>query len=207
MAGFALLPAAITMVAGPQIISAVVLATSRQAKRCSMAFLVGVSVAVVIGTIASLWLVRVLQGAASRTAGSSAETWLSYVFAGLLALVALRSFCGRKSAEPPKWLTGLQSAEPRGALRLGFLLFLFMPTDVAMMLSVAAYLTKNDLALWHSAPFFLLTMLLISLPLLTYLVLGNRAEQALPRVRDWMNTYSWAINIAICGYFIYSILS
>lgn len=207
MEGFALMPAAITMVAGPQIISAVVLATSTQAKRNSLAFLSGALAAVLLGTAMWLVIISLLSGGSRQPGESASPTSLDYVLAALLAYVAVRAFLGRKSAEPPKWMSGLQQAEPKAAVKLGLLLFFLMPTDVAMMVSVARYLTKNDLPYWYSLPFLMLTMTLISLPFLTYLVLGSRAERSLPKVRDWMSEYSWAINIGICVYFIYSLLA
>jgi len=47
----AILPLAIVMVAGPQIVSAIVLATSQDARRNSFAFLADVALAITIKTI------------------------------------------------------------------------------------------------------------------------------------------------------------
>jgi threonine/homoserine/homoserine lactone efflux protein len=204
--GFAVLPAAITMVAGPQIISAVVLATSGDPRRNSLAFLVGVASAVVFGTLVALGLVETLDLAARQAGGPGSERWIRYLLAGLLVVLAVRAFDTRRTAQTPRWLTGLQTAQPHTALRLGFLLFLAMPTDVVMMLSAAGYLAKNDLGVLHSLPFILATLLLASLPFLAYLLLGKRAETVLPAVRDWMTRDAWAINIAVYLYFIYSLL-
>jgi small neutral amino acid transporter SnatA (MarC family) len=44
-----ILPMAVVMVAGPQIVSPIFLATSEQARRSSIAYVIGVAFAVVIG--------------------------------------------------------------------------------------------------------------------------------------------------------------
>ena len=50
----AILPLAIVMVAGPQIISAILLATSRDARRNSLAFVAGVALAITLGTLVAV---------------------------------------------------------------------------------------------------------------------------------------------------------
>jgi small neutral amino acid transporter SnatA (MarC family) len=47
----AILPLAIVMIAGPQIISAILIATSQDARRNSLAFLAGVALAITAGTM------------------------------------------------------------------------------------------------------------------------------------------------------------
>jgi hypothetical protein len=48
-----------------------------------------------------------------------------------------------------------------------------------------ASLTRHGRPWWHSMPLVLVTLLLVSLPLID-LLLGKRAEHLLPKVRDWM---------------------
>jgi hypothetical protein len=55
-------------------------------------------------------------------------------------------------------------------------------------------------------PFIGLTILIAALPLLSYPLFHRRAITAMPRVRDWMNTNSWLVNIIVCGIFIILIL-
>ncbi|MFF4229028.1 GAP family protein [Streptomyces sp. NPDC001820] len=54
---------------------------------------------------------------------------------------------------------------------------------------------------------FGLTVLIAALPLLGRLLFGRRAERAMPKVREWMNSHSWLISIIACGIFIVLILS
>jgi threonine/homoserine/homoserine lactone efflux protein len=111
-------------------------------------------------------------------------------------------FLRRKESEPPKWMGRLQSANSRFAFKLGFLLFLAMPTDVATVITVGSYMAQHNSEWWRAVPFIALTVLLIATPLVMLLVLGSRAEALLPKMRDWMNGNSWAINEAVLVFFL-----
>jgi hypothetical protein len=53
----------------------------------------------------------------------------------------------------------------------------------------------------HSLPFVLVTLLLVSLPLIDLLLLGKRGED-LPKVRDWMTSDSWVISEIVIAFFL-----
>jgi small neutral amino acid transporter SnatA (MarC family) len=53
------------MIAGPQLISAILLATGHDARRNSLAFLAGAALAVTAGTMAAYWVTDLLERAAS----------------------------------------------------------------------------------------------------------------------------------------------
>lgn len=114
----------------------------------------------------------------------------------------VRVFVRRKESEPPKWMGRLQAATPRFAITLGFLLFIAMPTDVITMLAVGSSVAQNGEPWWHILPFVFLTTFLVAIPLLALLVLGRRAEAALPEIRAWMNDHSWVINEAVILFFL-----
>jgi Sap, sulfolipid-1-addressing protein len=58
-----------------------------------------------------------------------------------------------------------------------------------------------------AVPFLALTLLIAALPLLANLLLGRRAKEAMPKVRDWMTSNSWLVNIIVLGIFDALILS
>ena len=201
-----IIPLAITMMAGPQIMTAIVLVTHPDAARVSLAFLAGVAVAATLGTtIAYLLADRIDLGDASDR-GSSGNV-VQYVLVGLLLLLAIRTYRNRETVKPPKWMGSLQEATPRKALTMGLLLIGLMPTDVASMLTVGVNLAHNGDSLLDAVPFLALTLLIAALPLLTYLLFGRRAKAAMPKVRDWMTANSWLVNIIVLAIFIVLILS
>src|SRR5215217_7516498 len=192
----AILPLAVTMMAGPQEMTSVLFVTHRTPVKVSLAFLTGVTVAMVLETAIFYLLAGTIDLGDPADRGSSG-TIIQLVLAGLLALLALRTYRRRETIEPPKWLGGMMEASVTKALMMGFLLILIMPTDVVAMVTVATNLQQNDSSLIEALPFWGLTLLIAALPILSYVVLGNRAKTAMPKVRDWMFDNSWLVNIIV----------
>ena len=201
-----ILPLAVTMVAGPQEMTAIVFVTHPAAVRVSAAFMAGATVAVVAGTTIMYLLAGTLHLGLPSDKGSTGAI-IQYVLVAVLAALALRTYRHRDRVEPPKWLGGLLEASPRKALVMGFLLLLVFPTDLATLATVGVHLQHNHHALIDAAPFWGLTLLIAALPLLTYLLFRRRAERLALKVRDWMGTNSWLVNIFVLGLFIVLILT
>jgi Sap, sulfolipid-1-addressing protein len=202
----AILPLAVTMMAGPQEMSAILFVTHPSPVKVSLAFLTGVTVAMVLETSILYLIAGAVDLGSSDDTGSSG-TIIQLVLAGLLALLAIRTYLHRETIEPPKWLGGMMEASPTKAFTTGFLLILVMPTDIATMVTVAVNLQHNDSSLIEALPFWGLTLLIAALPILSYLLLGERAKKAMPKVRDWMFDNSWLVNIIVLGIFIVLILA
>jgi Sap, sulfolipid-1-addressing protein len=202
-----ILPLAITMMAGPQIMSAFVFVTAKRPIRVSLAFLVGVAVATTVGLTITRAVASIFGGSLGDPDDSgSAGTVIQIALVVLLAAAAVKSFLGRETAEPPKWLGSLMTASPLRALQIGLLLILLMPSDIAVMLTVGVNLEHNDSSIGAALPFIGATVLVAALPLLVFLVFRPWAQHAMPKVRDWMNTHSWLVNIIVYVIFIGLIL-
>jgi Sap, sulfolipid-1-addressing protein len=199
-----ILPLALVMVMGPQILTSIFLVTSRKPVKNSAALLVGVVLAACASIAIWYGLVKAL-GIDPKEGGS--PTTVDYVVAGLLALLAIHVWRGRGEASVPKWMSALQEAEPRKAFTLGFLLILLMPTDIIAVISTANFLHDNDFGVVHGWPLVAATTLLMALPFLAYLLLGHRARDAMPGLREWLTTNAWLVNLIVIVYFIYSTLS
>jgi Sap, sulfolipid-1-addressing protein len=204
-----ILPLAITMMAGPQIMSAIIFVTSERALKNSVAFVAGVLVATTIG-VALLLGVQSLLGDnidfGDSSDNGSVGKIIQFALVALLVAAAIRNYVSRATIEPPKWLGKLQQADPMHALRTGLLVIFFMPSDVIVMLTVATNLAQNGDAFTDAVPFILLTTLIAALPLLGFLLFHRRAVGAMPELRDWMNANSWLVNIIVCAIFIVLIL-
>ncbi|RFU36464.1 GAP family protein [Actinomadura logoneensis] len=203
------LPLAITMMAGPQIMSAIILTTTSRAVRVSLAFLLGVLIAVVVGVTITRSLFALLGSNVSLgkdSDNSSVGKIIQYVLVALLVLLILRDYRTRATSEPPKWLEALMEADPRRAFKTGFIMILVMPSDVMVMLTVGANLEQHHAGVGSAAAFIAATVLIAALPLLALLLFRRRAQRAMPAVRDWMNSHSWVVNIICCLIFIVIIL-
>jgi len=205
-----ILPLAITMMAGPQILSAIIFVTAKKAVRVSLAFLAGVLVATTAGVAAAKGLAALLGGSISLGDSSdsgSTGVIIQIVLVGLLLAAAVKSYLGRRTAEPPKWLGTLQEADPRRGLKTGLLLILLMPSDIVIMLTVGTNLEQNHASVVTALPFIGATVLVAALPLLAFLLFHRRAVRTMPKVRDWMTSHSWLVNIVVYFIFIALILS
>ena len=198
-----ILPLALIMVMGPQILTSIFLVTSREPVKNSIAMLIGVVAAACISLAIWFGIVKAIGIDPKEGGGPTTADW---IVAGLLALAAIHTFMGRGTASVPKWMTALQEAEPRRAFTLAFLLILLMPTDIVAVISTANWLHDNDQNLLHGWPLVAATTLLMALPFLAYLLLGHRARNAMPGIRDWLTTNAWLVNIIVIVYFIYQLL-
>jgi len=197
MSFLTILPLAVVMVAGPQILSAIFLATSREWRRNSTLFVFGAGLS--ISTVIAL---AFFLGVGSRSGGGDSNSLLSTLVLVLIVAAMVSTFLGREESEPPKWMGKLERATPRFSFRLGFLLLGVFPTDIITSVAVGAHLASNDLPLVDAAPFVALTLLFLALPSLSVLMLGDRAETVLPRIRDWMNDNAWIVNEVVLAFFL-----
>src|ERR687898_2566779 len=206
----AVLPLAITMNAGPQIMSAIIFVTTNKPLKLSAYFLAGVVIAVTVGVTVTYTLATVLGNSISLGHSSdngSLGNIIQYVLVGLLVVLSIRSYLGRETSEPPRWLGALQNAKPRTAFMAGLLLLSVFPSDFVILVTVGINLAQNNATLLGAVPFVAATVLIAALPVLSYLLFRRRAQQVMPKVRDWMNTHSWLVNIIVYVVFIVLILA
>ncbi len=196
-----IIPMSIVMIAGPQILSAIFLATSEGWKKNSLAYAFGASLSIsIIVTAAYL-----IGGGGDSEAGS--DKAVDYAILGLLVLAAVHVFVARKTAEPPKWMGKLQGADAGLSFKLGFLLLGAFPTDVLTSFAVGSYLASRNDELWQFLPFLGVTLLLILTPALLVLAMGQRGKELLPKVRDWMNDNSWVVSEVVICFFLAMVLN
>jgi hypothetical protein len=191
-----LLPMAFVMIAGPQILSAVFLATSENWRANSAAYVAGAACSITIFVSAAYFLIN-----GTRSGGGPSDG----VYIGVLVLLVfamVRTYLKRGESEPPKWMGRLQTADPRFAFRLGFLLLGIFPTDIATSVAVGAYLGNHGGGWVQVLPFIGLTLLFVATPSLLLLLFGKRAEAFLPKARDWMNDNSWVVNEIVLVFFV-----
>lgn len=198
------LPLAVTMLAGPQIMSAFLFLTTRRAVATSAAFVAGVAVAASAG----VWVARWLAGLLPLTRGDGAlGEWLQYGLAAVLLVVALDNWLRRAEVRPPRWLGRLLEAGPGTGFRVGLLLIGLFPSDVLVMLTVGLQLARQGLPWTAALPFLVATVLLAAAPLLGYLLFRRRAERLAPRARDWLTGHSWLVNVVACLIFVVLLLT
>lgn len=195
------LPLAIVMVAGPQLLSAIFLATTPDWQRNASAYVAGAAIAISM-TVTVAYLAG---GEIRRQSGSG--TLLDSALLALLLGAMVYVYLNRADAEPPEWMGRLASATPRFSFRLGLLLLGVFPTDIITAVSVGSYLASTGAPLTDAAGFVALTLFLLALPALAVRAFGARAEAFLPKARDWMNDNSWVVNEVVLLFFVAIVLS
>jgi hypothetical protein len=204
------IPLAITMNAGPQIMSAIIFITASKPLKLSAYFLAGVVIAVTAGVTITYTLATALGGSISLgdpSNGGSLGNIIQYLLVGLLVFLSIKNYVGRETIEPPRWLGALQNAKPRTAFTTGLLLLSVFPSDLVILVTVGVNLAQNNASLLGAVPFIAATILIAALPVLSYLLFRRRAQRVMPKVRDWMNTHSWLVNIIVYAVFIVLILA
>jgi len=203
-----ILPLAFTMLAGPQIMSAIIFVTAPKPLKVSASFIVGVAIATTVGVTIALAFVSLLDNSLplgdSSNNGSIGDI-IQYLLVGALVALAVKNYLGRETVEPPRWMGTLMSADAKRALLTGLLVILVMSSDI-ITLTVGVNLAQNNAGLIVALPFIGATVLVAALPLLLYLLFDRRAQQLMPKVRGWMNANSWLVNIIACVVFIVLIL-
>jgi hypothetical protein len=196
------LPLAFVMIAGPQIISAVFLATSVDWARNSLAYLAGAALSITVAVTAAYLAVKGAKDLAGSSSEDSEGRTIDGVLLALLVFAAVNVYRKRKVAHPPKWMGRLQEATGGFAFKLGFLLLGVFPTDIVTSITVGAKVAREGDPWWYTLGFVALTLLLLAIPAILVLLLGKRAKVLLPKVRDWMNANSWVISELVILLFI-----
>ncbi len=195
------LPLALVMTAGPQVISAVFFATSEKWRGTSATFVAGGAIGVTGVYTVAYFLFEETKQSIGAHHGSTAHA-IDIAILLLLFVAAAYTFRRRKMERPPQWKEKLQTASLRFSFILGLLVLSVFPADMATSASVGAHLA-NEHAPWPDGlPFILLTVLLLALPGLMVLLLGERAKRFLPVARDWMNANSWIISEIVLAFFV-----
>src|SRR3712207_3821262 len=135
----AVLPLAITMNAGPQIMSAIIFVTASKPLKLSAYFLAGVTIAVTVGVMVTFTLANVLGDSISLgdpSNSGSVGNIIQYLLVGLLVFLSIKNYLGRETIEPPRWLGALQNAKARTAFSTGLLLLSVFPSDLIILVTV-----------------------------------------------------------------------
>ena len=176
--------------------------TSLNWRRNSAAFLAGAVFSITLVVTAAYFLTRAAKGGDSSSAGGTTGHVIDTLVLVLLLALAIYVFHSRKKAEPPKWMGKLQSATPSLSLKLGFLLLGVLPSDLLTSVTVGTHLSREGDPWWHCLPFIGLTLLLLAMPVILVVLMGARANQFLPRVRDWMSSNSWIVSEVVIVFFM-----
>jgi cytochrome c biogenesis protein CcdA len=194
-----ILPLAFVMIAGPQIISSFFLATSESWAKASLAFIAGAALGITTVVSIAYGVGTGLKNAGSKHSGAAGHI-IDWIVLALLLFLAARAYLKRHESEPPKWMSGLEKERPKGAFLLGLALLTVFPTDIASNVVAGFHVSRHGAPWWQVLPFIGLTVLLLAVPALMVVLLGKRANEVLPKMRDWMNQNAWVVSEIVLAF-------
>jgi hypothetical protein len=74
------------------------------------------------------------------------------------------------------------------------------------VIATANYLRDHHMNQVHGWSLVAATVALLAIPLAAYLLLGRRAREAMPGIREWLTGNAWVVNLIVIVYFIYQTL-
>ena len=201
----AVLPLAFVVVAGPQVISAVFLATGARWAAASASYVAGAALSVLlvvtVAYIAGDLAVGGWDAGGESGASEAGETMVDVVVLLLVALLVGWVFWTRHTPGPPGWMGRLQEPRPGSAFELGAALCGLLPASVGALAAAGLSVPRHGHSWWGVLPFSALTLLLLAAPALSVAALGPRAARRLPRVRDWRSRDAWVVSEVVLVFF------
>jgi threonine/homoserine/homoserine lactone efflux protein len=199
------LPLAVAIAASPfTIIPVILLLFTPRARAASAAFLSGWLIALAVGATGFVLLAALIEGF------EEVPTWLSWtriVLGTILIVLGIRQWRARRTpASSPAWMQRIESATPRRAFRLSFLLAYANPK--VLLLTAAAGLSIGAAELERASTAGLIAIftgvaaISVAVPVGLFAVLGERMLGPLSRVRDWLernNATVLAVVIIVIG--------
>lgn len=183
-----LLPYALPVTLSPlPVIAVLMLVLGPPGPRGGTAFLAGRLMALALATLAAAFLAETLQ---DRAGAGVTRVWLRLALGLLLAALALRSLLNPapKDAPLPGWLRSLETATPAAALRLGALVTLANPKELAFLvaagLAIGAEMPAAATLVALSLAYAVLAASGVALPVLAARIGGAPMRQRLIPLRD-----------------------
>lgn len=190
------LPLAVAVAVSPfPIVPAVLLLFSARPRSTSGGFLAGW----VVGIAAACGLFALLASTVDDRGEPGAWTfWLRIGVGAVLVVAGARQWLGRRrEAAAPVWMSSLEEATPRRAARRGILLSAANPKIVVLAAAAGLAIGSAGLPATDTVVavvvFTLVSASTVAVPLVLYLLLGDRMLVPLGRVKDWLQENSSAV--------------
>lgn len=204
MTDIAILPLALTVMLGPQILVGMLLITRKDAIKSSLVYILAI--------MSTLTMTIFLYYSISKFAGLKEVSFgdrpmVKYFLILLFIYLIIRSIINRnKITEPPKWMQKISTSSLGRIAVLGFCLIAFMPTDIVIAFTVGNLLNNESVSFMSVLPFLGAVLFISFLPLIIYFLLGKNGPNYLEKVNSWLNTHGYIINVIVLSFFIFLLL-
>jgi threonine/homoserine/homoserine lactone efflux protein len=184
-----LIPLALVITLSPlSIIPGILMLHTPRPKPTSVAFMLGWTVGIAVATAAFLGISNALDGMNSQ------PSWAPYVrfVAGgaLIAFGIFRWLTRHRSKHAPAWLRAMTSIGPGRALLTSVVLVVLNVKVLFMCAAAGLSIGTSGLGTTQSwlavAVFTVVSASSVALPVLAYLIIGERLDEPLNRLKVWM---------------------
>ena len=204
MSDIAILPLALTVMLGPQILVGMFLITRKDPIKSSMVYILAI--------ISTLILTTYIYYSMSKYTGLheisvGGKPIVKYILIILFIFLIIRAIINRnKITNPPKWMRGVTTISLKKVFIIGLSLIAFMPTDIAISFTVGNLLNTESNSFLEAWPFFTAVLCISLLPLIIYFLLGRDGPKHLEKVNIWLNTHGYIINVIVLTFFIFLLI-
>ncbi|WP_281540574.1 GAP family protein [Maribacter aestuarii] len=204
MADVAILPLALSVMLGPQILVGMLLITRKDPIKSSLIYITAIILTLILTTY---MYYSIIQRTDLHMASFAGVPMLKYFLIILFIVLIIRSLLKRHQVTaPPKWMQGIATASLGKIFMIGLCLIAFMPTDIAVTFSIGSILNSASSSFLEAWPFFGAVLFISFLPLIIYFSLGSNGSQYLEKVNRWLNTHGYIINIIVFTFFIFLLI-
>jgi hypothetical protein len=172
----------------------------------AFAFILGKYLVYVLWGVVSLELAGHLASTSSGGASSYSET-IFLIFGLLLLILAVRYFFGvdDPDAPPPKFMAILDKMGPIKLFGVGVVISLMQFRFIALVFVGATVIAEARLSTTQNLiSVFVLALLMVwpmLIPVVVFLMLGERREAAMKSMRMWLTRNQRMINVVVLGVF------
>jgi threonine/homoserine/homoserine lactone efflux protein len=207
-----LLPLALGIAISPiPIIAVILMLFSQRARANSSMFLLGWIVGVLGGTIVLLILANTQDLSQSNGQPDDSVSTIKLVLGLLLIAAAHRQWRNRPKAGEtvalPKYLQAIDTLTPLKAAGLGVVLSVVNPKNLMMIIAGALVISQADLSdgdtIIAVLVFVLIAISTVTVPVILYNVMGERAQPILDTMRSWLaqnNSTVMAVLLLVIGF-------
>jgi threonine/homoserine/homoserine lactone efflux protein len=196
-----LIPLALVVALSPlSIIPAVLVLHSPRPRPTGLAFLVGWVVGLAVLTLIFVEVSSLLGGGRGTP-----PSWASYlrivVGAALIVFGVYKWLTRKRSAHSPKWMSSFAKITPLRAFVTALVLVVVNPKVLFMCAAAGLAIGTEGLSgngVWIAELFYVaVAASTVALPILAYAVSGDRLDQPLTRLKEWMEAQHAALVAAI----------
>jgi hypothetical protein len=200
------IPLALAAIAPAMIVAVTLMLSAKGGLAKSLAFILG---RVLIYT---LWgaLFLALAGRLSDTGSgetSTASLAVKTILGGLLLILAVKIYLGEDDpdAPPPRWMTALEGASSGAMFGIGALLSIVQVRFVLLMLAGGTIISDAHLMAVQTIIALIALVLAVIwvqlLPIVLYVVMGDRAQAMLDSLNKWLARNQRMVNVVVLGLF------